>query len=88
MQELKEAKQLYLKMKIQGKEARFSFLDGIVEYCKCIGFTYDKTMMMLAVIRGLIPQPYEKDFEITQFDDIDSEYNMKMLKDKMNWTKD
>ncbi len=79
MKNLEDLKKTYKNMKNLGKAERIEFLDSIVMYCEHIGFTYDKTMFMLALIRNVLPAQGQKFTECEGYDDIDIEFNKRIM---------
>lgn len=77
--DLKSLKDTYQTMKKKGKEERLLFLDSIVSYCEFLKFNKDKTMMMLALTRNFLPEPGQSFTNCDLPDEIDIEYNKKML---------
>jgi len=75
MNDLDHLKKIYSDIKKRGKEQRISYLNSIVEYCKHIGFDREKTMMMLALIRNILPSKGQKFTDCDLYDDIDIEFN-------------
>lgn len=78
LEQLKDLKNTYEKIKLLGKQERIQFLDGIVEYCKYIKFSKDKTLTMLALIRNFLPEPGQKFTECSLPDEVDVEFTKKI----------
>jgi len=78
VQNLEDLKKSYKNIKNLGDTERLEFLDSIVLYCEHIGFTFDKIMFILALIRNVTPEPGQKFTECDGYDDIDIEFNKKI----------
>ena len=80
-EELKSMKNTYAIIKKKSKEHRIAFLDSIVSYCEFIKFSKEQTLMMLALIRNVLPQPGQSFSDCDVYDGIDEEYNKKINSD-------
>ncbi len=78
-EDLKSLKSTYRMMKSMGDEAREQFLDGIVSYCRFLGWDREKTLMMLGLVRNFIPEPGEKFTDCDLNDEFDNKYTKKIL---------
>ncbi len=76
--DLKSLKSTYQYFKKMADQNRIEFLDSVVSYCDFLGFTYEKTMLMLALTRNILPEPGQEFTQCENYDDIDIEYNKKM----------
>lgn len=77
--DLRSMKSTYEHYKKIGDKERVAFLDGVVFYCKHIGFDKDKTLFMLALIRNFLPEEGAKFSQCAVPDDIDRDFTKKIL---------